>query len=122
MPSYAVQEPKRAANTYWLWAEIDYNESNATHLFTLTARSFVVRSMVYIETAWDGSTPLLSVGSSGSNGLLINGADLSSAGGQSFLTPVMFDAETDINCYPTHDSSTAGQLYLGVEVLDVPRY
>jgi len=120
--SYAVSDPSRNSDSFWLWSEFDFNESSATPLIVLKARSFVLRSIMYVEDLWNAGTPTVKIGSASDNGLLVNGASLAAVGGQAFVSPVVFDGETVVNVYPTHGSSTAGRAIIGFEVLEVPLY
>lgn len=116
------QFPHRFGQSHWVELELRWNTSDATLAFVAPEKSWILRRELLIHTAWDGSTPLLDLGSDSDNGLLIDNADLSSAGGLSYATPIAVDDETAFFIYPTHDSSTEGVAHILVEIIQINLY
>ena len=116
------QRPHRMGQSHWVELELIYNTSSATLAFVAPAKSWILRRELLIDTAWDGSTPTLKLGSDADNGLLINDADLSSEVGLSYATPVAVDDETAFFIYPTHGSSTEGLARVLVEIIGINIY
>lgn len=116
------QRPHRMGKSDWIELEFIYNTASATLAFVAPAKSWILRRELSIDTVWDGSTPLLDLGSDADHGLLINDASLAALGGLPFGTTVYVDEETPFYIYPTHDSSTTGLARVLIEIVEVNIY
>lgn len=124
MAEYYLQnlQGQGSGHSLWMFFKFDFSSDTTEALTTIVDDYLVLQSKIVVSTAWSGGSAVVSLGTAANNGLLVNAASLAAATGLSYGTPVHFDADTLVNAYFTHDSSTSGVCIVAIEVLPMSKY
>ena len=124
MTEYYLQnlQGQGSGHSLWMFFKFDFGSDATEALTTVLAGYQVLAAKISVTTAWSGGSAVVSIGTAANNGLLVNAASLAVATGLSYGTPVHFDADTLVNAYFTHDSSTSGVCIVAIEVLPMSKY
>ncbi len=100
-------------------ADLTHASDATTLIGTLTAGDVSSRVVVWVEEAFDGSAPTLTVGDAADNDRLAGTTDLDLKTVGRYEIPICyrFTAATAVNAYLTPDGSTAGKVTVKVEML-----
>lgn len=96
----------------------NWNDSSPVILGTVPAGGDVVRPIVYIGPAFDGTAPALTIGDDGDNSRIMAAGDIDekTVGSYGKDVVVPYAAETVVKLYATPDTSAVGS---GVAIMDV---
>jgi len=124
MAVYQLQnlQGQSALTSYFEAFRVNFSSDATEALVHMPDDYLSIRVLIVVETPWSGGSATISIGTAASNGLLVSAASLAAATALSYNAVVHFDADTVVNAYLSHDSSTSGVASIYIEVLETSKY